>query len=430
MVKRNQIRMIGTVLLLAILCTAFSALGLAAPKELRISAQAWFFGKYQLNEAAEHFMKTHPDVKVSFEKVDNSDATTYILQWSQGKTGSDLVIGPLPAQAVIFAAQNYIINFDSGFFDKNLKKSDFVPSILKLGNIGGKQYMLPMMGEVMFIVVNKKLMKNAGLVDKDGNVLTPKTWNELAEFAKKATIVDNGKVVQTGLSIDWGANFMAHSYLACLQGVKGSFYESNKKTVDFTSKEAKSVLSVWRKLVKDGYTPVDTFADMDAGRTNFKAGKVAMHLSAASRWVEAGGLLGDDNVGVIPIPGTDKNGSFVYTQGIVIPRTSPEQTLAKQFIKEELMSRDFQLYAMNKFGKMSPIASHYKQALSPQWKMVLDTVNKSVTFPLYKDWNKLERTMQVEIQKCLTEKQTVDETANTLKKTIDSLDQSIGMKAQ
>ncbi|TCL60846.1 ABC-type glycerol-3-phosphate transport system substrate-binding protein [Hydrogenispora ethanolica] len=426
--QRNPKRVIAATLIVAMLCAALGTLGLAAPKELRISAQAWLFGKYRLTEAAEQFSKAHPGVKVTFDKVDNSDATTYVLQWSQGKTNCDLVLGPLSSQAVIFAARDYIINFDKGFFDRKLQKNDFSPVFLEMGNFEGTQYMLPLLGEVMSIVVNKKLMKNAGLVDGAGNVRIPATWDELYEFAKKATIIENGKVVQTGLSIDWGANFMAHSYLASLQGMRGSMYESDKRTIDFTSKEAKELLSIWKRLVKDGYSPTDTFADMDAGRSNFKAGKVAMHISAASRWIEAGDLLGAANVSVIPLPGTDRRGSVVYMHGIVIPKVSRAQTLAKQFIKEQLLSRDFQMYSVNKYGKMSPMAAHYSSAIAPEWKLVLETVKRGVAEPLYKDWTKFDKTLQVEIQKCLTDKQSVEETLGNLKRTISSLDLSTGLK--
>ncbi|HOV62696.1 MAG TPA: extracellular solute-binding protein [Spirochaetia bacterium] len=408
--------------------TGSQAQAVEEPKELRLVAQAWMLGKYKIEEAAAIFEKDHPGVKVSISKVDNADTTTNMLQWATGKTNSDIALGGSREQAVQYAAKGYIINFDEGFFDDKIKKEDFFPSFLELGNIEGTQYMIPITGEVMFIVVNKSLMKKAGLVDANGKVLVPKTWDELYEFAKKTTIVENGKTVQTGLCIDWGTNFMAYSYLACLQGMKGNFFEEDGKTIDFVSPEAKALMSIWAKLVKDGYTPTDTFADMDAGRTNFKAGKVAMHISAASRWVEAGDLLGAANVTVMPIPGTDKNGSLTYIHGAVIPKASPAQNLAKQFLKERLLDKDFHTYSVNKYGKMSPLNSHYTTAIADEWKMVIEATKKAATTPLYKDFARLDKGMQVELQKCITGRQTVDETSINLKKLIDSLDKTTGLK--
>jgi ABC-type glycerol-3-phosphate transport system substrate-binding protein len=398
------------------------------PKELRIVAQAWMMGKYKLEEAGKQFEADHPGVKVTFSKVDNADTTTNMLQWSQGKTNCDLALGGSREQAVQYAAKDLIINFDEGFFDDTLKKEDFFPSFLELGNIEGTQYMIPVTGEVMYIVVNKSLMKKAGLVDDKGAIKAPATWDELYEYAKKATVVENGKTVQTGLSIDWGTNFMAYSYFSCLQGLKGSFFEDDKKTIDFTSPEAKALVTSWAKLVKDGYTPTDTFADMDAGRSNFKAGKVAMLISAASRWIEAGDLLGAANVTVLPIPGTDKNGSLTYIHGAVIPKASPAQNLAKQFLRERILDKEFQEYSLNKFGKMSPLNTHYTSLLNNDWGGVVEATKKAVTSPLYKDFAKLDKSMQVELQKGIAGKQSVDDTLANLKKMVDSIDKTTGLK--
>lgn len=396
-------------------------------KELRVTVQAWMMGKYKLEEAGQQFEKDHPGIKVVFNKVDNADTTTNMLQWSQGTTTCDIAIGGSREQAVQYAAKDLIYDFDQNFFDDNLKKEDFFPSFLELGNIEGKQYMIPITGEVMFIVVNKNLMKNAGLVAEDGTIKAPATWDELYEYAKKATVIENGKTVQTGLSIDWGTNFMAYSYLSCLQGLKGNFFESDNKTVDFTSPEAKTLLTMWNKLVTDGYTPMDSFADMDAGRSNFKAGKVAMHITAASRWVEAGDLLGAANVTVMPIPGTEANGSLAYIHGAVIPKTSPAPKLATLFIKERLLDKDFHSYSLNKYGKMSPLNAHYASLVANEWGAVVDATKKASTTPLYKDFAKLDKGMQVEMQKCIAGKQSVDDTMANLKKLVDSLDKTTGL---
>ena len=280
----------------------------------------------------------------------------------------------------------------------------------------------------MFIVVNKNLMKNAGLVNEDGSITPPKTWDELYEYAKKATVVENGKTVQTGLSIDWGTNFMAYSYLSCLQGLKGSFLEGDNKTIDFVSPEANQLLTAWKKLVADGYTPMDSFADMDAGRSNFKAGKVAMHISAASRWVEAGDLLGAANVTVLPIPGTETNGSLAYIHGAVIPKSSPAPNLAKLFIKEQILDKDFHSYSLNKYGKMSPLNTHYESLIANEWGTVVEATKKASTTPLYKDFAKLDKGMQVEFQKGIAGKQSVEDTLANLKKLVDSIDKTTGLK--
>lgn len=396
--------------------------------ELRVTTQAWMMGKYDFDALKADFEKNHPGVTVVYNKVDNADVTTNMLQWSQGKTNCDIAIGGSREHAVQYAAKDYIIDFGDDFFTGDLAKDKFFPAFLELGNVEGTQYMIPITGEVMFIVANKELMKKAGLTDADGKIAPAKTWDELYEYAKKATVQENGKTVQTGLSVDWGTNFMTYSYLSALQGIKGNFYESDGKTIDFTSAEAKGLLESWVKLVKDGYTPTDTFADMDAGRTNFKAGKVAMLMTAASRWIECQENVGKDNTTVIPIPGTDTNGSLVYIHGAVIPKASPKIELAKLFIKEELLKTEFHVKALNTYGKMSPLLAHYQGLENADWPTVVDATKTAVTTPLYKDFSKLDTGIQVELQKCIKGDQAVDATQSNLSKLIGTLDLTTGLQ--
>ena len=407
--------------------TSSGAAGDELTGELRVTTQAWMMGKYDFEGLKADFEKKHPGVTVTYNKVDNADVTTNMLQWSQGKTNCDIAIGGSREHAVQYAAKDYIIDFGDDFFTGDLAKDKFFPAFLELGNVEGKQYMIPITGEVMFIVVNKDLMKKAGLADADGKIAPAKTWDELYEYAKKATVAEGGKTVQTGLSIDWGSNFMTYSYLSALQGIKGNFYESDGKTIDFVSPEAKSLLTSWTKLVKDGYTPIDTFADMDAGRTNFKAGKVAMLMTAASRWIECQENVGKDNTSVIPIPGTDTHGSLVYIHGAVIPKVSPKIELAKLFLKEELLKTEFHVQALNTYGKMSPLLAHYQGLENADWPTVVEATKTAVTTPLYKDFSKLDTSVQVELQKCIKGDQSVEDTQSNLKKLIGTLDLTTGL---
>jgi ABC-type glycerol-3-phosphate transport system substrate-binding protein len=396
--------------------------------ELRVTVQAWMLDRYDFQKIKADFEARHPGVTVVLNRVDTADVTTNMLQWAQGKTDCDIAIGGSREHAVQYAARNFIVPFEDNWFSGNFSKDKWFPAFLELGNVEGTQYMIPFTGEVMFIVANKQLMKNAGIPDANGNIPAPKDWNELYNYAKAATIVEGGRLRQTGLSIDWGANFMVYSYLSALQGIKGDFYEADKETIDFNSPQARELLSQWTRLVKDGYTPTDTFADMDAGRSNFKAGKVAMLLTAASRWIECQANVGEGNTTVIPIPGTEKNGSLVYIHGVVIPRASPKIELAKIFIKEALLNDDLHQTALNKNGKMSPLSRHYANLQNPDWPIVVKATQTAVTTPLYKDFSKLDNTMQAELQKCIAGSQSIPDTQKRLSDFIKTLDLSSGLK--
>jgi ABC-type glycerol-3-phosphate transport system substrate-binding protein len=390
--------------------------------ELRINAQSWFFGKYDFVKIKADFEAKHPGVTISYQKLASSDTTTNMLQWAVGKTDCDITLGGSREDAVTYVAKDYLMSFGDDFFSNGLKKADFVPAFLQLGDIKGTQYVIPLCNEVFMIDVNKSLMAKAGLTDASGNVIPATTWDELYTYAQKATVKTNGAVTQTGLSIDWGANDGFQTYMASLQGAQGTLYGSDKKTVDFSSAKATSFLTTWKKLIDGGYTPIDTFADQDAGRTNFKAGKVAMLIAPASRSVEAATLLGKANITTMAIPGTDKNGSFTYTQGIMVPKLSTHQTLDKDFIKEELLSNNFLQPAMTGFGKLSPLVASYK-GQDQTFSDMLKVAAKAATAPLYLDYNRLSTQFITENQNYLKG----GETLKQMQSNMAALEKSINL---
>lgn len=390
---------------------------------LRVTVQAWMMGKYDFERIAKEFEEENPGVKVVYNQVDNVDVTSSMLEWSQGKTNCDLALGGDRSETVPYAANDYVVEFtDENFFNGDFTKDKFIESFLESGNADGVQYMIPLLGEVLGCVVNIPMMQEAGYVAEDQTVTAPADWNEMYEYAKNLT-----KDGQTGLAIDWGNNMAVKAYDACVMGANGNLYESDGNTLNFTAGPVKNMLQVWQDLVKDGYTTTDVFADADANRTNFKAGRVAMHIAPASRWIEAGELLGAENVGVMPIPGTDTHGSVSYIHGAVIPKASENQELAIKLIKDKLLQEQFQADSMNSYGKMSPMKAHYEKLDNPYWPTVLDFTEKATTPPLYKDYTKLDTNMQIELQKMLSGGSTVDEFSANMSKFMTTIDLSTGM---
>ena len=393
--------------------------------DLHVSVQSWMLNKYDFASMESDFEANHPGVDVHIDQVEDSEITSYMLQWSQGSTDCALVVGNSREMIVPLCAAGYVTELDDSFFS-DISKDDFYPAFLQLGNIDGKQFMIPFCCEVVGISCNMQIFKEAGLLDADGNLPQPKSWDELSEMAKKISALG-----YTGLSIDWGTNMMEYSYATTLQGIAGSIYESDGTTLDFTSDSAKETMNTWKGLVDGGLSPTDTFADANAGRTNFKAGTVGMLLAPASRWIECQTELGKGNVGLMLVPGTDTNGTCAFIHGAYVCSlaTPTEQELAKLFIKEELLREDILVAAMNNFGKMSPLTAHYtKDNLDdPYWDTCLKATETSFCMPLYKDFNKLNTSMISEMQSCLVGEISVDDCLGSLSDTIHNMDLSSGL---
>lgn len=398
------------------------------PRTLRITALAWFEGKYDFQRIIKEFEEENPGVTVEFNKVDATDYTSNMLQWSQGKTNCDIYIGGSRAENLPYVGKDYLVEFDeTNFFTDGMSRDDFFPAFLECGNIDGAQYVIPLCCEVMSLVVNVPMFKEAGLVDEAGKPIPPKTWEELYEYAEKLTIVEDGVTKQLGLGYDWGANGIAIAYLLQLNTLKGSIFQEDGVSPDFSSPESAQVMQMWHDLLANGYSSTDTFADQDASRTNFKSGKLAMHIAAASRWIEAGQLLGTSNVSALPVPGSEEHGSFCFIHGIIVPNVSENQDLAIKFIKEKLLQDDFLTYTMNKWGKMSPLKAHYNALVEDAWPFVVDSTLSAITYPLYKDYVTMDSNMQIELQRMLIDEQTIEKTQERLTEMASTIDTTSGL---
>jgi ABC-type sugar transport system, periplasmic component len=391
-------------------------------KTLVVSAQSWIIDKWPLQEAAEKFMQDHPGVKVEVKPApDKGEADAYILQWSQGTTNVDLALGGSPADISPYVAKDFLVEFDDAFFSK-IGKDKFVQPLLQQGVFKGKQYSVPLLGEVISLNVNVDHMKEAGLVDANGQPLAPKDWNELYDFAQKLTKVENGKTVRYGLAVDWMTNFITLNYYSGLVGTNnGKFLLDDGKTIDFQSDKAKELLEFWQRIVNDGLTPTDGVIDVNAGRNALKAGGVSMLWTASSRAQESEAVLGEGKVVNVPLPGTDQYGSIVFTHGMYIPKYSKNVELVKVFIQEQLLDKYGQQWSATKFGKL-PVITEYYNDLSPGIQSMLKVMEHSHSEPLYQEQAKITDLMHKQISYMLTEGQSVEQTMDNLSKGFADLD--------
>jgi len=82
-----------------------------------------------------------------------------------------------------YVRENAIQPLDDIWETTGLKKDDFVPSVLDMLVVDGKQYGIPMQYNLVYLFWNKTLFAEAGL-DPD---VPPETWEEAMEFAVKLT---------------------------------------------------------------------------------------------------------------------------------------------------------------------------------------------------------------------------------------------------
>ncbi len=377
-------------------------------REFRLSVEGWMIQKFPIREAMQRFEADHPGVKGSVATKDLEEIAPFILEWSSGKTTSDLVLGPNPMKVAAFVAKDLVADW-SDLYTGDLAKEHWIQPFYHQAFIKGKPYVMPFMGEVEALIARKDYLAEAGLLDAKGNIKQPQTFEELAEYAKKLT-----QPKRDGLHVAGETNTLVRSYLGALQAIQGTIYASDGKTIDFGGKGTAYFLGWWQKAVKDGYVSIATFTDGYAARSAFKAGTTALMLEPNSRWIEQESEIGKDKVALMSIPGAEKNGSHTHVVGMVIPRVSPNQDLAKQFVREQVMSKWFQQWSATRWGKMPVLTRNYDGLSDPGWKASLAAVSKAATYPNYKDYLQLEAIVVREFQNCVRGKQTVEQTVKNV----------------
>lgn len=358
---------------------------------LRVAAESWQVTKIFLEEAAAEFEKAHPDVDVEIiTMADTSVMTTYSLDWTNGTTDVDLVFCNGITFANQFASQDLIYDFDADlhFFD-NFDENEMINGVLDYGKIDGRQVLLPIIFEVYGLCINKQMFKEAGLVDANGDPLPIKTWDDVYEYAKKLTVYDaDGKLVQQGFMMQLPDNTVA-GISGLIISSQGQLFEEDGITINYDTEELAYILDNWKKGIRDGYYSSEGISDGLAPRNNYKAGNAAMIYEAAGRWMEAAPLLGEENLGVVDMPGG--KGTYGFTNGVLCPKVSPNADLAVLFIQEQLLGEYVQTNTLSQHGKLPVINSYYLAEVeaNPIWGGIEESMKNAITNPAYKDIGKL-----------------------------------------
>jgi len=398
-----------------------------APQEIRVGADAWMVEKLKINEAAKKFEASHDNVKVIVKPyADKSILANFSLQWSQGKTDYDVVLTDGMQNAVQFLAKDLIIDYnDTNFFEGATAKENFVGEVLSFGEVDGFQFALPISLETYAINVNRAMFEKAGYIDAQGNIIQPQSWEELYEYAKKMTITEGGKVVQQGMTIQWGPN-ASSLMLAAKRSIDGTYLTDG--ILSYDTPAMREILKIWKKGADEGVFSIDTFTDKDAGRNNYKAGQVAMLYQSGSHAAESAPLIGADNVDVIPAPNAAVNGSYAFAAGVLVPRASEVQDLAVQFIKEALMDKEIQVAAGQEWGKLPVLEANFDE-IDAQWKdKLFEIIKVSVPTPYYKEYPIIDKNMPILLQNYLSGKLDLDTFIKDVEKMIAGVDKEVFKK--
>lgn len=282
-----------------------------------------------INRYLEEYMRLHPDIEIEhqnvpfedyFKKVQIShlsgeapDIYNVYSLWGVQLVNSGVLDSP-PADVVTDITQNY------------------VEAAIKGVTINSKVWGIPSELDNYSLVYNKKILKEVGAVDENGEAKPPATWDELIEIAKRATTLDNeGNILRYGYAflVGWDSA-VVHPFLALLYSNGGQFLSADGKQCAFNGPKGVEALRAELRLFDERAT------DTRGSVWEFPNQRVAMMTMATWYESELKLLLGDKYEQVVAVAPIPKLGSapatVLYTWFMCVDSRSKHKKQAWEFL--------------------------------------------------------------------------------------------------
>jgi ABC-type glycerol-3-phosphate transport system substrate-binding protein len=229
----------------------------------------------RLKEDIARFNKIYPEIEVRW--TDRSYSPDSFSTSMAGGTAEDVI--RLPATEGYVIERGYALDLSkllAGWkYKEQLNKEVLTPFIRK-----GHVYALPIDGYMMGLLYNKKLFREAGLVDAQGKTKAPADWDEFVAAAKKLTNKQKGIagffIMGNGAQAGWG-------FLNWVWQAGGDFEQERggKWKAVFGEDEAVEALKFVSDLRwKHDVLQSSLLANFNDMRPRFASGQVGMMFSA------------------------------------------------------------------------------------------------------------------------------------------------------
>jgi multiple sugar transport system substrate-binding protein len=311
--------------------TALVALGVAAPSHAqKVTLDVLYaqpgFAKYH-EPIAQAFMKAHPDVEIKFRApakdydeghqamlraaVTNQLPDIYFpgfhlmgeLAATLEKRGQIVDLGPkLAAEPAAWRAENY------------------TDSVIKLGQVRGKQYGLAVNASLPIMYFNADLVKKAG----GDPAHMPDTWDGVIALAGKIAATSPGVA---GMAYDvhvWPDTWL---FQAIIDQAGGRMLDDSGQHIAFDNATGRKAMTELRRFVTDGKMAM---LDFEASRQQFIAGQTGLFIDTPARLRLITDSVGSRfTLGTTVFPIDDKAKGGIPTGGCAIIVTTKDPAKQK-----------------------------------------------------------------------------------------------------
>ncbi|MEY8820779.1 sugar ABC transporter substrate-binding protein [Bacillus subtilis] len=220
------------------------------------------------NEIFKAFEKENPGVNIEMVYAPYDKFNDKFLTMSAGGDQPDLVwIQPSAFGQLV--SKNVLMDLS----DKEINKDEYLPNILEMGKVDGKQYALIRDAATFQMGYNKDMFDEAGVPYPSDDW----TWDDFLNAAKKLTKVEGGKTVQFGIENYYTGEILVQN--------GGSYISQDGKTVTVDSPETIEAIQFGSDLINK-YKVQPTSAQAQGMSNLFLTGKAGMKLMGPWDWAD------------------------------------------------------------------------------------------------------------------------------------------------
>lgn len=366
------------------------------------------------------FEKENPDIKVNAVLVPQSYVERKLILSIAGEVPPDVVRfyahlgGNMMSKNALLSLDKFIEN------DKDFQIEDFYPAALDQNRYRGKLYGMPWILSPNALFYNKKLLKKAGYSTP------PKTHDELLKCALKLTEKDkNGNITKLGYG-DFLYN--PNNFALYLWQEGGELVNPETHKATFNSPYGRKALQFMSSFIKKeaGETKnIQNFTSNFKGNVNDPFGKevIAMRVDQPYKVAIYKKNFPDLDFGIAAVPYSKYQACEIVGNSLIIPRTSKHAEAAWKFIKfatskEEMINV---CLAGGRIPARKSAALDTRFYSDPIYRGFIDQIDYGKSIPIVPGWNEANDALAREMEKFLTQGQSVEDTLKNGEKNVNAI---------
>ncbi len=329
-------------LLLLVLATLAASAQAAAQRELHVWVNELDRGR---EVALRIFESRHPDLRIVLSMYRQGNDAQKLMTAVVGGAPPDVVtqdrfsIGEWASRGALLRLDDLIERTraaEQAGGAQGIDPADFYPACWAEGVYQGAVYGIPFSSDARALYYNEDLLRQAGFVDAEGQVVPPRDWDELRHYAVRLTQRDAaGRLTVLGFAPNYGNSWL---YLyGWLNG--GEFMVDDGRRVTLDDPRIIEALAYMRELYEavGGVHAVDAFVSAATGPESdpFATGRLAMKIDGDWNLSFLTEYHPNMRFGVAPPPAPAGKPTVTWSGGFsyVIPATSRQPELAMELIR-------------------------------------------------------------------------------------------------